>query len=309
MHMQYAATLQPKYKDYGGRENYVGHNNYRGRGGRGAQSWGNWWGGCGGHASSDLKKYCWKHGIYTHQGTDWIIPTEGYIKNAVWRNKSLGSKRNCTWQVGLVPTINFHIIHKKTSFTSKLLCRSIVDTPKHATINVKSDIGASNNYWRTEYQLVITDIKDTHNGPEVQLPNNFTMYMTQTGNIPLSSSLIPHTTNVHSFDGLQSGSLISFGKLCDNDCISILDKNEINVIKYSKIKLNGGWNKSYGLWDIPISKPLRHGAHEIITRYKKIQSSSSIHMDVVSDLRQENFWKQSRMETSSLFQDSTIKEY
>ena len=35
----------------------------------------------------------------------------------------------------------------------------------------------------------------------------------------------------HIFDGLQSLLLIYLGQLSDDDCIAILDKNEINVLK------------------------------------------------------------------------------
>ena len=75
----------------------------------------------------------------------------------------------------------------------ELLCSSIIDPPKHATIIVKYYSVVSNNYQRTEDQLVLTDIKDTHNWPTVQLPNNATMNATKTGNIPLSISISLHT--------------------------------------------------------------------------------------------------------------------
>ena len=54
----------------------------------------------------------------------------------------------------------------------------------------------------------------------------------------------------------------------DNYCISILDKNEIIVIKYYKLILKGHANKSDGLWEIPITRPLRHRSHAIIIRDK-----------------------------------------
>ena len=68
--------------------------------------------------------------------------------------------------------------------------------------------------------------------------------------------------------GLHSVSLISLGKICDNECIAILDKNKININKDSKLVLNGHLKKSDRLWDIPISNPLRHGDNAIITRDK-----------------------------------------
>ena len=71
----------------------------------------------------------------------------------------------------------------------ELLCNSIVDPPQHATTIEKSDSGESNDYWRTEDQLVLTDKKEIHNGLIVKLTNNANMNMTETANIPLSESL------------------------------------------------------------------------------------------------------------------------
>ena len=69
-------------------------------------------------------------------------------------------------------------------------------------------------------------------------------------------------------DGLHSTSLISLVQHYDNDCIAILDKNEINILKYSKLILKGHGNKADGLWDTPISRPLIHRSHTSITRYR-----------------------------------------
>ena len=46
-------------------------------------------------------------------------------------------------------------------------------------------------------------------------------------------------------------------------------KNEINIIKGKRLILMGHRNKTYGLWDIPISIPVIHRAMKIITRDKK----------------------------------------
>ena len=73
---------------------------------------------------------------------------------------------------------------------------------------------------------------------------------------------------VHTFDGLHSASVIYLCQLCDSDCIAILDKNEINILKYKTLILKGHRSNIYGLWDIPISRPLIHRAHAIITRDK-----------------------------------------
>ena len=68
---------------------------------------------------------------------------------------------------------------------------------------------------------VLTNVKNTRNGPTFQLPNNETMSATKTGNIPLASSLSAHAKRAHIFDGLHSALLISLVQLCDDDCVTI----------------------------------------------------------------------------------------
>ena len=104
----------------------------------------------------------------------------------------LGSNQNCTFQVGSIPASKNNIDETKTSYTSKLLCSSIVYPPQHATIIVKADIGASRSYWRTEDITCLTSIKDTRNRPTAQLPNNATMNAKNAGILQLSRSLSIH---------------------------------------------------------------------------------------------------------------------
>ena len=62
--------------------------------------------------------------------------------------------------------------------------------------------------------------------------------------------------------------LISLGKLCDDDRVAILDKNEIDILKGKRLILKGNGNNKDGLWDIPISITVRHHAIAIITKEK-----------------------------------------
>ena len=73
--------------------------------------------------------------------------------------------------------------------------------------------------------------------PELLLPNNKKMSETITGNIPLAISLSAHEKKAHIFDGLHSDSLISLCQLCDDDCVAILDKNQINILKVKTLIL------------------------------------------------------------------------
>ena len=70
----------------------------------------------------------------------------------------------------------------------------------------------------------------------------------RTENIPLASSISVYTKKVHIFDGLHSASLISLSQLCDDNCVSILDKNDINISKGKKLILTGHMGKY--IWPI-----------------------------------------------------------
>ena len=122
---------------------------------------------------------------------------------------------------------------RKPSLSEPTSLPSMANPPlQHKTIIEKSDIGASNNYWRTEHMTVLTNVQNTRDGPTVQFPKNETMSTTRTGTIPLKRSLTDRKKKSHIFDGLHSASLISLGHLCDDDCVAILDKNKINILKF-----------------------------------------------------------------------------
>ena len=167
-----------------------------------------------------------------------------------------------------MPANKTNVDEIKKSNTSELLWSSIVDPPKPATIISKAGRVVSNNYWQTEYMTVFTNVKRTRDGPTVQLPNNETMSTTRTENITLESSLSAHAKKTHIFDGLYSASYISLSQMFDDDCVAILYKNIINILKGKTLILKGHRNKTDGLWDIPISRPVRHCAMEIITKDK-----------------------------------------
>ena len=154
--------------------------------------------------------------------------------------------------------------------------------------------------------LVLNNIKDTQNGPTFQLSNNSTTNAKKTESIPLSRSLRIHAKKAHIFDELQIFSLIYLGQLCYDDCISILEKNEINNIKNNTLILKWHRNKTDGLWDIPISIPLRYCAHAIITRDKtKTELIQYFHRGCFIPTPR-NFLKAIKIETSSHGQASTI---
>ena len=100
------------------------------------------------------------------------------------------------------------------------------------------------------------------------MSNNKTMSAKITGNTPLASSLSVHAKKAHICDGLHSTSLISLIQLFDYDCVAVLDQNEINIFKGRTLILKGHKNKTDGLWDIHISRPVRHRYMSIIIKDK-----------------------------------------
>ena len=120
-------------------------------------------------------------------------------------------------------------------------------------IIAKGDSGASNHYFQTEDKRVLSDIKPA-TGPDVHQPDSTVLITEATGIIPIDETLSSKVTKVMVLPQLKSASLISMGKLCDDDCLVVLSKKKLAVVKNNKIVLRGTRNKNDDLWDIPIYK-------------------------------------------------------
>ena len=70
--------------------------------------------------------------------------------------------------------------------------------------------------------------------------------------VPLSSHLSPTASTGHVLDGLSTGSLISIGKLCDDDCAALFSKYHLHIIKNGNIIIKGKRTPN-GLWHIPFA--------------------------------------------------------
>ena len=87
-----------------------------------------------------------------------------------------------------------------------------------------ADSGASQHYLMKTDEKYCTNVKRTTNGPRVQMPNNEHIRGTHSMNLQLHPSLSRTAQKAHSFDHLKSGSLLSIGQLCDDDCVAIFTK-------------------------------------------------------------------------------------
>jgi hypothetical protein len=73
--------------------------------------------------------------------------------------------------------------------------------------------------------------------------------------VPLVATLSKKAQIGHIFDDL-TGSLISIGQLCDDDCIALFSKYHVDIIKDGKVIIKGKQNTTNGLWNIPLAPKL-----------------------------------------------------
>jgi hypothetical protein len=71
--------------------------------------------------------------------------------------------------------------------------------------------------------------------------------------VPLAKELSTKAKKGHIFDDLKSGSLISIGQLCDDDCIALLTKYDVKIYKNGKVIIVGQRNDVNGLWNVPLT--------------------------------------------------------
>ena len=129
---------------------------------------------------------------------------------------------------------------------------SVVSTQISTPICIaKGDSAASHHYWRLKDAQYLLEKEDI-NGPEVQLPNNKFLKVTQWAQLPLHSFRSKEAKSAMILPGLKSALLISLGQLANDNCAIVLTNNQLLAIKNKKIILTGTRNKNDGLRDIPI---------------------------------------------------------
>ena len=111
-------------------------------------------------------------------------------------------------------------------------------------------------------------------GPRVNLPNGTILQAHLRGNIPMSEKNLSETARrAHVFNGLNNASLISIGRLCDDNCIAVFDRKELNIYKNNKKVIHGTRNYRDGLWDIQL--PTGNKTYETVStniQYNKLQN-------------------------------------
>ena len=62
----------------------------------------------------------------------------------------------------------------------------------------------------------------------------------------------PKAQSVHVLKYITTGSLISMGQLCNNDCVAIFTKYDVNILKHSQVIITGLRYRTNGLWNTPL---------------------------------------------------------
>ena len=121
-----------------------------------------------------------------------------------------------------------------------------------------ADSGATDHYLAPADSNVCTNVTPTTTGPTVTVANGTQLKTTHQATIPLAPQLKAPATTGNILHGLKSGTLISIGKLCDDDCIALFTKYHVHIVKNGEVIIKGKRDFNNGLWQITLaSKPVK----------------------------------------------------
>ena len=162
--------------------------------------------------------------------------------------------------------------------TSKTSSSSLND----AFINLKADTGATSTYLRESDTTCAHSLKHITNGPNIFQPDKSTLTTTKTCTIPIHKEISSTAKAAYVVPNLKNSSLLSIGKLCDDNCIALFTKKNLFIFKNNNLLLQGFRNTKDGLWDVLFpklasqSKPLQNKT-KIQSMNYIIQSDKSKH--------------------------------
>ena len=102
-------------------------------------------------------------------------------------------------------------------------------------VYAKGDSGATSHYLTIDDTRACLNDIQSYTGPAVMLPDAETISPTLKGQLSLSTKLSKTAQAATVLPALKSSSLISLGKLCDDNCTVILDKTKLIAIKEYEI--------------------------------------------------------------------------
>ena len=119
----------------------------------------------------------------------------------------------------------------------------------HSSHILKGDSGATNHYISPNATDILKNIH-ANTKVTVTLPDSSIIRSTHSGQLQLLK-LSEASKTAHILPALKDTSLLSLGQLADDGCQILLNKSTLKVFKKFHLILEGFWNKTDGLWDVP----------------------------------------------------------
>ena len=139
------------------------------------------------------------------------------------------------------------------TYASVVASKSLLPpTPTHSPLGI-ADSGASEHYITAKDSPACSNPTPSPLGPIVLAADGTKIKASHSVTIPLAPQLSPAASKGHILNGLTTGSLISIGPLCDDNCIAIFSKFKVSIVKDGRIIITGLRNPTNGLWTIPLA--------------------------------------------------------
>ena len=98
--------------------------------------------------------------------------------------------------------------------------------PPNKKVTVKFDSAASSHYVRPDDAHILSEVKE-YEGTPVTLPDDSAIAPSHQGILPLSTKFSKEAKTATVLPKLQSSTLLSMGKVCDDDNIVVFNKTKV----------------------------------------------------------------------------------
>ena len=111
---------------------------------------------------------------------------------------------------------------------------------------------ATAHYLHTSALTKFSHVAHTTSAPTVQVSNENIIKPDFSATLQLFRKLSSRAQSTHVFNIITTGSLISIGQLCDDNCVVIFTKFDVKILKHNRLIITGLWDRTNGLWNIPL---------------------------------------------------------
>jgi hypothetical protein len=115
------------------------------------------------------------------------------------------------------------------------------------------DCAATAHYGDQDAEQHCVNLSLNTTGSSVQVANGHIIEPNKRVPIPLAPELSADAKTGHLFNDLQSGTLISLGQLCDDECVALFTKYDVKIYKHGQVIIVRKRNPMNGLWNIPLA--------------------------------------------------------